>query len=87
MTIHIQDRYKEIGPHVQWTLVLLSEALLAHDVHVRLERLSGALPPEVVSPDPPRVAETRPASGVHELYLALNNLCVQTVVRIQGCFV
>ena len=32
------------------TLVLLGEALLAHDVYVCLERPIGALPPEVVSP-------------------------------------
>ena len=36
----------DTGPHVQWTPVLLSEALLAHDVCVCLERPSGALPPE-----------------------------------------
>ena len=32
---------------MQWTPVLLSEALLAHDVYVCLERPSGALPPAV----------------------------------------
>jgi hypothetical protein len=32
---------------VQWTPILLSEALLALGVCVCLERLSGALPPEV----------------------------------------
>ena len=32
------------------TPVLLSEALLAHDVYVCLECASGALPPEVMSP-------------------------------------
>ena len=32
--------------HGQWTPVLPSEALLAHDVYVCLERPSGALPPE-----------------------------------------
>ena len=31
---------------MQWTSVLLSEALLAHDVFVCLERPSGALPPD-----------------------------------------
>ena len=31
---------------MQWTPVLLKEALLAHDVYVCLERPSGALPPE-----------------------------------------
>ena len=36
---------------MQWTSVLLSEALLAHDVYVCLERPSGDLPPEVMSPD------------------------------------
>jgi len=36
----------DISPHVQWTSVLVSEALLAHGVYVRLERPSGALPPE-----------------------------------------
>jgi len=42
--------YGDISPQVQWTPVLLSEALLAHYVYVCLERLSGALPPEVMSP-------------------------------------
>ena len=32
---------------MQWASVLLSEALLAHDVYVCLERPSGALPPEI----------------------------------------
>jgi len=31
---------------VQWTPVLLSEALLTHDVNMCLERPSGALPPD-----------------------------------------
>ena len=36
----------DISPHVQWSSVFLSEALLAHDGHVCIERPSGALPPE-----------------------------------------
>ena len=36
------------GAHVLRTPVLLSEALLAHDVYVCLECSSGALPPEVI---------------------------------------
>ena len=36
----------DISPHVQWTPVLLSEALLADDVYVCLERPSGVLPPQ-----------------------------------------
>jgi hypothetical protein len=43
----------DIIPHVQWTLVLLSEALLAHDVYVCLERPSGALPPQCPSGQTP----------------------------------
>jgi hypothetical protein len=39
-----------MSPHVQWTPVLLSKALLAHGVYVCLERPSGARPPEVMSP-------------------------------------
>ena len=37
-------RRYSIGPHVLRTPVLLSEAFLAHDVHVCLESPSGALP-------------------------------------------
>ena len=37
----------DIGPHVMRTFVLLSEAILAHDVHVYLKRPSGARPSEV----------------------------------------
>jgi len=40
----------DIGPHVLRTPVLLSESLLAHDIYVCLERLSGALP-EVPTPN------------------------------------
>ena len=35
----------DISPHVRWTPVLLSEALLVHNVFVCFERPSGALPP------------------------------------------
>ena len=41
-----------IGLHMLWTPVLLSEALLAHDVDVCLERPSRALPLEQ-EPDAP----------------------------------
>ena len=34
------------APHVQWTPVLLSEASLAHDVYLCVERPSGAFPPQ-----------------------------------------
>ena len=37
---------ENIGSHVLRTSVPLSEALLAHDVYVCLERPNGALPPE-----------------------------------------
>ena len=36
----------DISPHVQWTPVLLSEALLAYDNYVCIQRPSGALPPD-----------------------------------------
>jgi hypothetical protein len=39
----------DTGPNVLRTPVLLSEALLAHDVYMCLERPSGALPPEMMS--------------------------------------
>ena len=38
--------YGGIGPHLLRTPVLLSDALLAHDVHVCPERPSSALPPD-----------------------------------------
>jgi len=44
-------RYTEIGTHVLRTPVLPNEALHAHDVYECLERPSGALPREVMSPD------------------------------------
>ena len=42
-----------IGLHVLRTTVLLSEALLSHDVYVCLERPSGALPLEQEPDAPP----------------------------------
>ena len=52
---------RPIGPHVLRTPVLLSEASLAHDVYVCLERPSGVLyggsrPPGAI-PSSPRSAE------------------------------
>jgi len=67
VTLHSHVHYKEIGPHVQWTPVLLSEALLAHDVYVCLECPSGALPPdpnsETIAQKPTWNPE-RPISGL-----------------------
>ena len=40
----------DIGLHVLRIPVLLSQAVLAHDVYVCLDRPRGALPPEVMSP-------------------------------------
>jgi len=62
-----------ISPHVQWTSVLLSETLLAHDFYVCLERPSGALPPDSPAPGEgtPRIqparlsrARTRCSTGI-----------------------
>ena len=51
VTLHSHIHYTEIKAR-KWTPVLLSEALLAHDVDVCLERPNGALPPEDHIADP-----------------------------------
>ena len=54
-----------MSPHAQWTSVLLSEALLAHDVYVCLECPSRALPPEL----PPSLTEGRKGFSADPFYV------------------